>query len=134
MAAGRGDDDLGGREIADGDLLEVAGDPAQTTELQRTLRTLATNDKVSLELREMAREVLTGLIGMREKTESDRYLSAISARLDEMRTAAENLSPEERAASEKRAVKLREQYEAERGPEESDETWDRSHESHKDFA
>ncbi|MEU5384234.1 hypothetical protein [Kitasatospora cineracea] len=120
MAAGR-DDDFGGREIDDDELLDVADNPEQAAELHRALRTLATNDKIGPELREMAREVLTGRIGMREAIQSDRYMSAIGTRLDEMRTAAQNLSPEEREASEKRAVKLREQYEAEHGPDEDDE-------------
>ncbi|WP_051732305.1 hypothetical protein [Kitasatospora phosalacinea] len=123
MAAGR-DDDLGGPEITDDELLDVADNPAQAAELHRALRTLAKNDKVGPELQQMAREVLSGRIGMRDVIESDRYLSAIGARLGEMRTAAENLSPEEREASDKRAVKLREQYEAEHGPIEDDDERD----------
>ncbi|MFD7729119.1 hypothetical protein ACFV6F_01870 [Kitasatospora phosalacinea] len=124
MATGR-DDDLGGPEITDGELLDVADNPQQAAELHRALRTLAKNDKVGPELQQMAREVLSGRIGMRDAIESDRYMSAIGARLDEMRTAAENLSPEERKASEQRAVKLREDYEAEHGPDpyEDDEDW-----------
>ncbi|QKW23596.1 hypothetical protein HUT16_34905 [Kitasatospora sp. NA04385] len=125
MAAGR-DDDLDGPEITDDELLDVADNPAQAAELHRALRTLAKNDKVGPELQQMAREVLSGRIGMKDVIESDRYLSAIGARLGEMRTAAENLSPEERAASDKRAVKLREQYEAEHGPiEDEDDEPDR---------
>ncbi|MFF4341479.1 hypothetical protein ACFY00_16275 [Kitasatospora sp. NPDC001540] len=125
MAAGR-DDDLGGPEITDDELLDVADNPRQAAELHRALRTLASNDKVGPELQQMAREVLSGRIGMREAIQSDRYLSAIGARLGEMRAAAENLSPEERAASEKRAVKLREDYEAEHGPDpyaDDDDEW-----------
>ncbi|MGW4805220.1 hypothetical protein [Kitasatospora sp. NPDC004272] len=124
MAAGR-NDDLGGPEITDDELLDVADNPEQAAELHRALRTLAKNDKVGPELRQMAREVLSGRIGMRDVIESDRYLSAIGARLGEMRTAAENLSPEEREASDRRAVKLREDYEAEHGPDPhaDDEDW-----------
>ena len=124
MAAGR-NDDLDGPEIDDDELLDVADNPEQAAELHRALRTLAKNDKVGPELQQMAREVLSGRIGMRDVIESDRYLSAIGARLGEMRTAAENLSPEEREASEKRAVKLREDYETEHGPDPyaDDEEW-----------
>ncbi|OKJ03355.1 hypothetical protein [Kitasatospora sp. CB01950] len=114
-------------EISDADLLDVADNPSQAAELHRALRTIAKTDGVGPELQQMAREVLSGRIGMRDVVESDRYLSAIGARLGEMRTAAENLSPEERAESEKRAVKLREQSEAEYGPDEPEE-WERPRE------
>ncbi|WP_043912128.1 hypothetical protein [Kitasatospora griseola] len=118
------DRELDGPEISDEELLDVADNPAQAAELHRALRTIAKADGVGPELQQMAREVLSGRIGMRDVVESDRYLSAIGARLGEMRTAAENMSPEERAASEKRAVKLREQSEAEYGPDEPEE-WER---------
>ncbi|MFJ1796867.1 hypothetical protein [Kitasatospora griseola] len=118
------DRELDGPEISDEELLDVADNPAQAAELHRALRTIAKTDGVGPELQQMAREVLSGRIGMRDVVESDRYLSAIGARLGEMRTAAENMSPEERAASEKRAVKLREQSEAEYGPDEPEE-WER---------
>ncbi|RKE23318.1 hypothetical protein [Streptomyces sp. TLI_171] len=116
--------DLDGPEISDEELLDVADNPHQAAELHRALRTLAKTDSVGPELQQMARDVLTGRIGMRDIVESDRYLSAIGNRLGEMREAAENMSPEERAASEKRAVKLREQAEAEYGPDEPEE-WER---------
>ncbi|MFJ1757835.1 hypothetical protein [Kitasatospora sp. NPDC088134] len=120
-------DDLGGPEIADEELLDVADNPRQAAELHKALRTLAKNDSVGPELQQMARDVLTGRIGMRDVVQSDRYLHALGDRLGEMRTAAENLSPEERAASDKRAVKLREQTEAEYGPDEP-EDWERPRE------
>lgn len=111
-------------EITDDELLDVADNPAQARDLHRALRTIADSDAVGGELQQMARDVLTGRVGMREVVESDRYLSAIGERLGQMRTAAENLSPEQREASEDRAVKLREDYEAEFGPDEPEE-WER---------
>ena len=117
-------------EISDDELLDVADNPTQAAELHKALRTIAKTDSVGPELQQMARAVLSGQIGMRDVVESDRYLSAIGARLDAMRSAAENLSPEDRAASEKRAQKLREQNEAEYGPEEFDEEWDRPRDDH----
>ncbi|MFI5528020.1 hypothetical protein ACIA8O_05620 [Kitasatospora sp. NPDC051853] len=108
-------------EITDDELLDVADNPAQARELHRALRTLADNDSVGPQLQQMARDVLTGRVGMREVVESDRYLNAIGERLGQMRTAAENLSPAEREASDARAVKLREDYEAEFGPDEPEE-------------
>ncbi|MFJ5231323.1 hypothetical protein ACIQBJ_15675 [Kitasatospora sp. NPDC088391] len=124
------DGDLGGPEITDDELLDVADNPRQAAELHKALRTLAKNDSVGPELQQMARDVLTGRIGMREVVQSDRYLHALGDRLGEMRTAAENLSPEERAASDKRAVKLREQTEAEYGPDEP-EDWERPREDRR---
>ncbi|GAA3043975.1 hypothetical protein GCM10020229_64060 [Kitasatospora albolonga] len=108
-------------EITDDELLDVADNPAQARELHRALRTLADNDSVGPQLQQMARDVLSGRVGMREVVESDRYLNAIGERLGQMRTAAENLSPADREASEARAVKLREDYEAEFGPDEPEE-------------
>ncbi|MFJ8042819.1 hypothetical protein ACIRBX_20235 [Kitasatospora sp. NPDC096147] len=108
-------------EITDDELLDVADNPAQARELHRALRTLAGSDSVGPELQQMARDVLTGRVGMREVVESDRYLGAIGDRLGQMRTAAENLSPEQQEASEQRAAKLREDYEAEFGPDEPED-------------
>ncbi|MER5865672.1 hypothetical protein [Kitasatospora sp. NPDC002040] len=108
-------------EISDDELLEVADNPTQARELRRALRTLADSDSVGDQLQRMARDVLAGRVGMREVVQSDTYLSAIGDRLGQIRRAAENLSPAEQKASEGRAEKLREETEAEYGPDEPEE-------------
>lgn len=108
-------------EISDEDLLDVADNPAQARELRRALKTLSDADSVGPELQRMARDVLAGRVGMREVVQSDAYLGAIGERLGQMRADAEKMTPEQREASEVRAVKLREETEAEYGPDEPEE-------------
>ncbi|MFJ1702318.1 hypothetical protein [Kitasatospora sp. NPDC088346] len=98
-------------EISDDELLDTADDPAQAASLHKALRTIAANPSVGPQLQEMAKDILSGRVGMREAVQSERYLSAIGARLDDMRAAAENMSPAERERSQARAEKMIEERE-----------------------
>ncbi|GJF28720.1 hypothetical protein KNE206_14200 [Kitasatospora sp. NE20-6] len=103
------------REIGDDELLEVADNPEQAASLHKALRTIANTPALGPELQGMAKDVLSGRIGMQDVIGSDRYMHAIGDRLGQMREAAENMSPEDRRKSEARAEKMiREAEEAER--------------------
>lgn len=106
-----------GKEISDADLMDVADDPAQARRLHKALRTLADNPHADGTLKEMAREVLSGRLGMREALGSDAYLGAIGDRMAELERADEQLTPEERAAQAERARRWFEQRSAEEGEE-----------------
>ncbi|MFI2304201.1 hypothetical protein ACH5AL_36040 [Actinacidiphila glaucinigra] len=108
------------KEISDADLMDVADDPAQARRLHKALRTLADHPQVDGTLKEMAREVLSGRLGMREALGSGAYLGALGDRMAELKRADELLTPEERAAQEERARRWFEQQsdeEAEEGRE-----------------
>ncbi|MFI8186606.1 hypothetical protein OG539_29825 [Actinacidiphila glaucinigra] len=105
------------KEISDRDLMDVADDPAQARRLHKALRTLADNPQVDGTLKEMAREVLSGRLGMREALGSGAYLGALGDRMAELKRADERLTPEERAAQEERARRWFEQ----RSDEEAEE-------------
>ncbi|MDH6127191.1 hypothetical protein [Kitasatospora sp. GP82] len=109
------------REIADEELMEVGYDAEQAHRLHKALRTIADNPSVGEGLQRMAKDVLSGRVGMTDVVKSDGYLGLIGDRLAEMRKAAEELTPEERAESEKRAQKLREEQEEREAEEESRE-------------
>ncbi|MEU4096079.1 hypothetical protein [Streptomyces sp. NPDC026673] len=106
-----------GKEISDADLMDVADDPAQARRLHKALRTLADNPDADRTLKEMAREVLSGRLGMREALGSSAYLGAIGDRMAELKRADERLTPEERAAQAERARRWFEQRSAEEGEE-----------------
>ena len=94
------------REIGDDELLEVADNPEQAASLHKALRTIAHTPSLGPELQGMAKDVLSGRIGMRDVIGSDRYMHAIGDRLGQIREAAENMSPEERRRSDARAEKM----------------------------
>ncbi|MFJ5220117.1 hypothetical protein ACIP98_36175 [Streptomyces sp. NPDC088354] len=91
------------KEISDGDLMDVAADPEQARRLHRALRTLADNPNVTGPLKDMAREVLNGRLGMREALDSDAWRGAVGDRMAELRRIDEQMTPEERAAARERA-------------------------------
>ncbi|GAA2276937.1 MULTISPECIES: hypothetical protein [Kitasatospora] len=95
-------------EITDDELLDVAEDPEQAASLHRALRSMAGSPSVGPQLQEMAKEVLSGRMSMRDAVRSSHYLDAIGDRLSQIRDAAERMTPEERRASEERARKLSE--------------------------
>ncbi|UNO39641.1 hypothetical protein [Streptomyces sp. MST-110588] len=86
------------RQIRDEDLMDVAQDPEQAHRLRKALQTLATNPKVGGKLQEMAQEVLSGRIGMKEAIQTERYMDALGDRIQEIRHAAENQTTQEREA------------------------------------
>ncbi|MFH8349998.1 hypothetical protein [Streptomyces sp. NPDC018045] len=87
------------RQIQDEDLMDVAQDSEQAHRLRKALQTLATNPKVGGKLQEMAQEVLSGRIGMKDAIQSEEYMGAIGDRMSEMRRAAENRTQAEREAA-----------------------------------
>lgn len=78
------------REIDDSELMDVAQDPEQAHRLHKALRTMSSNPNVDGRLQEMAKEVLSGRIGMRDVIETERYMGALGDRMQEIRRAAEN--------------------------------------------
>ncbi|MFF3951150.1 hypothetical protein ACFYYN_41075 [Streptomyces sp. NPDC001902] len=122
------------KEISDADLMDVADDPAQARRLHKALRTLADNPTVDGTLKETAREVLSGRLGMREALGSSAYLGAIGDRLAELKRADERLTPEERAAQEERARRWFEQQAEEEAGEAGDDREDEAAGGHRPAA
>ncbi|MFG2227157.1 hypothetical protein [Streptomyces sp. NPDC048644] len=87
------------RQIQDEDLMDVAQDPEQAHRLRKALKTLADNPNVGGKLQEMAKEVLSGRIGMKDAIATPTYMDALGDRIGEMRRAAENQTQAERESS-----------------------------------
>ncbi|MFH8408058.1 hypothetical protein ACH4FX_25150 [Streptomyces sp. NPDC018019] len=105
--SGTGDE----RQIQDEDLMDVAHDREQAHRLRKALQTLATNPNVGGKLQEMAKEVLSGRIGMKDAIQSEEYMGAIGDRMNEMRRAAENQTQAEREASREQFAKWQKEQE-----------------------
>ncbi|MFJ9854378.1 hypothetical protein [Streptomyces sp. NPDC101150] len=99
------------RQIQDEDLMDVAADPEQAHRLRKALQTLANNPNVGGKLKEMAQEVLSGRMGMKEAIETPSYMDAIGDRMHEMRRAAENQTMAEREASREQFGKWQQEQE-----------------------
>jgi hypothetical protein len=108
------------REISDDDLMADAADPAQARRLHKALRTLADNPSVQGPLKDMAREVLSGRISMREAIQSDRYLGALGDRMAEIKRAADELTPAQREAQREQAERYFKAQEEEEAREEAE--------------
>ncbi len=94
------------------DLLDVAhGDRGAARLLYGSLRQVAEHAGQP-ELREMAREVLSGRITLRQAVQSDAYREVLSGRLGEFMAWYRNLDPQERdeqvAAVRRRVAQIRE--------------------------
>ncbi|MCM2579847.1 hypothetical protein [Streptomyces meridianus] len=84
------------REIGDADLTDITGgDEARARALRKTLQKLARSSEAGAPLQEMAREVLSGRIGLREAMRINAYAEALGERVAEGRRAYEALPPEE---------------------------------------
>lgn len=102
------------REVTDDDLMEDAKDPVQAARLHKALRTLRDNPNVPPQLKQMAREVLTGHLSMTEVAKGGEYLDALGDSMTKIRRAAENMTPEEAERNREAAERYRrEQEEAE---------------------
>jgi hypothetical protein len=102
------------REVTDDDLMEDAKDPVQAARLHKALRTLRDNPGVPPQLKQMAREVLTGRLTMTDVAKGGAYLDALGDGMTKIRRAAENMTPEEAERNRQAAeVYRREQEEAE---------------------
>lgn len=97
------------KEISDTELMDVAADPEQARRLHKALRTLADNPNVTGPLKDMAREVLNGRLGMREALDSGVWRGAVGDRMAELRRIDEQMTPQERAEARERAARWFEQ-------------------------
>ncbi|CAM5595744.1 putative protein OS=Streptomyces rimosus subsp. rimosus (strain ATCC / DSM 40260 / JCM 4667 / NRRL 2234) OX=1265868 GN=SRIM_030100 PE=4 SV=1 [Streptomyces rimosus subsp. rimosus] len=105
------------RQIQEEDLMDVAQDREQAHRLRKALQTLATNPNVGGKLQEMAQEVLSGRIGMKDAIQSEEYMGAIGDRMNEMRRAAENQTQAEREASREQFAKWQKEQEEQEAQE-----------------
>lgn len=99
------------REVTDDDLMEDARDPEQAARLHKALRTLRDNPSIPPQLKQMAREVLSGRLTMTDVAKGGPYLDALGARMTEIKRAAENLSPEEEERNREAAERYRREQE-----------------------
>lgn len=86
------------REIDDSELMDVAQDPEQAHRLHKALRTMSSNPNVDGRLQQMAKEVLSGRIGMRDVIQTETYMDALGDRMQEIRRAAEDETLAEKEA------------------------------------
>ncbi|MDI3389846.1 hypothetical protein QIS99_27180 [Streptomyces sp. B-S-A8] len=85
------------RQIGDADLTSMTGgDEARARALRKTLQKLAESDKAGPTLQEMAREILSGRVGLREAMRVGAYADALGEKLAEGRRAYEAIPREER--------------------------------------
>ncbi|MFB7635420.1 hypothetical protein ACFC0M_31330 [Streptomyces sp. NPDC056149] len=101
------------RQIQDEDLMDVAHDQEQAHRLRKALKVLAENPNVGGKLQEMAKEVLSGRMGMKEAIETPGYMDALGDRMGQIRRAAENQTAEEREASHAKFVEWQKKQEEE---------------------
>ncbi|GGU99977.1 hypothetical protein GCM10010211_79160 [Streptomyces albospinus] len=87
------------RQIEDADLMDVAHDQEQAQRLRKALKVLAENPNVGGKLQEMAKEVLSGRISMKDAIETPDYMGALGDRMGQIRRAAENQTQAEREES-----------------------------------
>ncbi|MFI7412259.1 hypothetical protein ACIBU0_26655 [Streptomyces sp. NPDC049627] len=87
------------REIQDEELMGVAQDPEQALRLRRSLRTIAGATSLDPALREMAREVLSGHVDIKDAFQDPRYAEAVYQRMHEIRRAADDQTYAERRQS-----------------------------------
>ncbi|MEU5212031.1 hypothetical protein [Streptomyces sp. NPDC020742] len=100
------------RQIQDEDLMDVAADPEQAHRLRKALKVLADNPNVGGKLQEMAQEVLSGRIGMKDAIQTPGYMDALGDRLSEMRRAAEDQTLAEREESRAKFAQWQREQEA----------------------
>ena len=84
------------RQIGDADLMDIARDEARARALRKSLQRLADNPSGNSALQEMAREVLSGRVGLREALRVGAYSDALGERIAQARQEYEQQSPEER--------------------------------------
>ncbi|WP_328384152.1 hypothetical protein OHS81_09205 [Streptomyces sp. NBC_00400] len=100
------------RQIQDEDLMDVAQDPEQAHRLRKALKVLADNPHVGGKLQEMAQEVLSGRIGMKDAIATPGYMDALGDRMNEIRRAAENQTMAEREESREKFAAWQKEQEA----------------------
>ncbi|MFD7918526.1 hypothetical protein ACFV3R_04795 [Streptomyces sp. NPDC059740] len=105
------------RQIGDEELMDVAQDPEQARRLRKALQTLATNPNVGGRIKEMAQEVLSGHIGMKDAIQDPRYMDALGERMTEIRRKAEDMTSQEREEAREKAAAWMRAQEAEEDKE-----------------
>ncbi|MGW3012557.1 hypothetical protein ACWC9R_27500 [Streptomyces sp. NPDC001219] len=108
------------RQIQDEDLMDVAQDEEQAHRLRKALKVLADNPNVGGKLQEMAQEVLSGRIGMKDAIQTPGYMDALGDRMNEIRRAAEDQTMEEREESRAKFAAWQKEQEAKEDAERAD--------------
>ncbi|MEU6370735.1 hypothetical protein ABZ876_34710 [Streptomyces sp. NPDC046931] len=90
------------REIPYEELMGVAQDPEQALRLHRSLRAIADASSLDIDLRDMARAVLSGRVDVKDAFQDPRYTEAVYQRLDGIRRAADDQTYAERRQSKAR--------------------------------
>ncbi|MEV5613219.1 hypothetical protein [Streptomyces sp. NPDC052225] len=92
------------RQIGDADLMDITrGDQARARSLRKSLQRLSQGLPSGDPLREMAREVLSGRVGLREAARIPAYSDALGERMMEGYREYERLSAQERREQEQAA-------------------------------
>ncbi|GHK04775.1 hypothetical protein SY2F82_65720 [Streptomyces sp. Y2F8-2] len=99
------------REVGDDEFLDIAKDPARARALRKSLQRLAGSGDETL--REMAREVLTGRVGLRQAMRTGAYREALQESATLGRRAYEQMSAEERRAAEAQGQRQLDEYQKE---------------------
>jgi hypothetical protein len=106
------------RQIGDADLMDITHDEVRARALRKSLQRLADSQSGNGALQEMAREVLSGRIGLREALRIGPYSEALGERIAQAREEYEQQSPEEREQQRAEALRYveaqREEIEQER--------------------
>jgi len=99
------------REVGDEEFLDIAKDPARARALRKSLQKLAgSNDET---LKEMARDVLAGRVGLREAMRTGVYREALHEKAKMGMRAYEQMSAEERSAAEAQGQVQLDEYQRE---------------------
>lgn len=98
-------------EVGDEEFLDIAKDPARARALRKSLQRLA--DSKDETLREMAREVLAGRVGLRQAMRTGAYREALHERAQAGMRAYEQMSAEERSAAEAEGQRQLDEYQKE---------------------
>ncbi|MEV6741678.1 MULTISPECIES: hypothetical protein [unclassified Streptomyces] len=99
------------REVGDEEFLDIAKDPARARALRKSLQKLAGSGDETL--REMAREVLAGRVGLRQAMRTGAYREALHERATLGKRAYEQMSAEERRAAEAEGQRQLDEYQKE---------------------
>ncbi|MGW1028641.1 hypothetical protein ACWD4J_33990 [Streptomyces sp. NPDC002577] len=99
------------REVGDGEFLDIAKDPARARALRKSLQRLAGSGDETV--REMAREVLAGRVGLRQAMRTGAYREALHESAKNGIRAYEQMSAEERSAAEAEGQRQLDEYQKE---------------------
>jgi vacuolar-type H+-ATPase subunit I/STV1 len=102
---------MDGHEVGDEEFLDIAKDPARARALRKSLQRLAGSGDETV--REMAREVLAGRVGLRQALRTGAYREALHERAEIGMRAYEQMSAEERSAAEAEGLRQLDEYQEE---------------------